>query len=487
MSGLDQRTVAGVFWSYLSFLGTKGINLAALILLARLLGPGEFGLMALCTVVIAYFEIVAKFGLGAALVSAQEDQPEMEAAVAIMSLVASALMVAVAWAMAPLIATAFGAEALTWPFRVIALALFIDAVAVVPTSLLAKRLQFRRKAVPDLARSLVKALASILLALAGLGVWALVWGHVLGTAAASVAAFAIAPWRPTARPGRQVIVRAFRFGRHLILAEAINAAQRNLDALLVGKLMGATALGIYTLAYRMPDLVIRSFNQVTGSVLHPALSARSAGREALASAYLTSLRHVALVTFPAGAALAVAAGPIVHLLYTPEWEGVIAPMRALSVALALLTIDFVPGILYKAMNRTELLLWTSLLKLPLFVAVLVLAAPFGVEAVALAQIGLSLFYILPNGLILRRLLPIGFAATGAALFPALTLAVATGGVGLILLRLPVEAALAQVLILGAGFAAVFLPGVLWAVPELRRGLRRRLKRAPSGGDKGESG
>jgi O-antigen/teichoic acid export membrane protein len=269
--------------------------------------------------------------------------------------------------------------------------------------------------------------------------------------------------------------QAFRFGQHLILAEMINAAQRNLDALLVGKILGTTALGVYSLAFRLPDLIIRSFNDVAGSVLHPVISASGAEPSVLARLYLQSLRGVALVTFPAGVALAIAAEPLVQLLYTPEWYAMIVPMQYLSLALALLTVGFIPGILYKAMNRTEFLLWTSLLKLPVFFAVLLLVAPYGIDTIAAAQIGLSLAYFLPNGLILRRILGVGFAQTLAALTPALALAGAMAVIGLMLRGMMTAGPLVETIVLMIGFAAVFLPGVLIATPELRAALRKRFR------------
>ena len=471
-----KRTLFGVMWSYLSFLGSKGINLAALIVLARLLGPSEFGLMAICTVVIAYFEIVAKFGLGAALVSAQDNQDEMEAAVCIMSLLSSAAMALAAGIASPFIAGLFNEPSLVWPLRVIALAMVVDAAAVVPSTLLSKRLQFKKKAIPDIVKALIKGAVSIALAYKGNGVWALVLGHVIGTAAASVVSFVINPWWPRVMPHRSVVAQAFRFGRHLLLAEIINSAQRNLDALLVGKLLGPTLLGIYTLAFRLPDLVIRSFNQVTGTVLHPVISAMGVDRAAMQTAYLTSLRYVALVTFPAGVAICIASDAIVRLLYTPEWYGMTVPMQYLSISLALLTVDFVPGILYKAMNRTEFLLWTSILKLPLFVAVLIFAAPWGVAAISAAQIGLSLAYMIPNGLILKRILGIGLWPTVEALRPAVLVSLVVTLVGLALLRLPVIAAWAQVTVLGLGLGMTWGIGLAMAAPEVQIRIRSKLKR-----------
>lgn len=478
--GVGRQTVTGILWSYLSFMGSKSINLAALVVLARLLGPADFGLMAICAVVIAYFEIVAKFGLGAALISEREDRPEMEAAVCLMSVATSVLMAGAAAVLAPYVAAGFDQPALVWPLRVIAVVMVIDAVAVVPATLLSKRLQFRRKAVPDLSRALTKALVGIALALAGFGVWALVLGHVAGTLAAAVASFVLVPWWPVARPDRAAMSGAFRFGRHLLLAEVINSAQRNLDALLVGKLLGPVALGIYTLAFRLPDLVIRSFNQIAGSVLHPVIARSGRDDAAMRAAYLHSLRSVALVTFPAGVALCLASDPVVRVLYTPEWHDMIRPMQYLSIALGLLTVDFVPGILYKAMNRTELLLWTSLLKLPLFILVLVAVAPWGVNAIAAAQIGLSLAYMVPNAVIVQRILGVGAGATAVALGPAAAVALAVGGAGLALGLVPVAMPLVQAVWLGGGMALVWAGGIVLFAPEVRTLARARLRRRAGG-------
>jgi len=476
MTSFAGNTAIGMFWGYLAFLGTKGVSLVSLILLARLLGPETFGLMALCTLVIVYFEIVARFGLGAALVSVEDHPAEMETAVAVMALISAAAMAGLAWMLAPVIAAAFDAPELIWPLRVIALALLIDAAGVVPVALMARRLQFRRKVAPDLARSLVKASVAIGLALGGMGLWSLVWGHVAGTLAASLAAFAVAPWRPKVWPRRSVVAQAFRFGRHLLLAEMITAAQRNLDALLIGKLLGPAALGIYTLAFRLPDLVIRSFTQIAGSVLHPVISASGADRAAMARLYLLSLRHVALVTFPAGAALAVAARPLVELLYTPDWGAAIQPMACLAVALAIQTIDHLPGVIYKAMMRTDLLLWTALVKLPLFVAVLLLVAPYGIKALAAAQIGLAFLYAVPNWLILRRIIGVGLGQTLAALGPAVVLAAAMAGVGALTGGLHLGSPAVEAPALGLGFALVFLAGIWLAVPELRLAAQDRWRR-----------
>lgn len=476
------RALSNVFWSYASFLGTKVLNLVTLVLLARWLSPGEFGIMAICVAISAYFEIVARFGLGASLISAQEDVEGMATAVFMMSMVSSVLMALALVIAAPYLADWFKMPDLVAPLRVIAFTQVVDGFGVVPAAFLAKRLRFRMKVVPDLARSVTKGVISIGMALAGMGVWALVLGNLAGTAAGVAALYVVSPWFPKAHPTRDSYVQAFRFGSHLLLAEVINAAQRNLDALLVGHLLGPAALGIYSLAFRLPDLAIRSFNQVTGVVLHPMMTEMNDGREGLKRAYLASLKYVALFTFPAGVALSVTAHPIVHILYRPQWYGMIAPMQFLSISLALLTVDFVPGLVYKAMNRTDRLLQVSILKLPIFFAVLVLSAPYGLTALSAAQIGLAVIYFIPNYLVLRGPVGADLSDIGRALAPAVLVSLGVAALGGAAGLLPIHKPAFDLAATGGAALIAYLAGLQLAAPEAIATLKRMIgKRRKSGG------
>lgn len=475
-SAIAHKTLINVIWSYTSFVATKVLNLVTLIILARLLNPSEFGLMAICVAVMAYFEIVAKFGLGAALISNNDEPEEMANAIFLFAMLSSAAMTALVWATAPFFARWFETPALVAPLRVIALTVVIDALSVVPTSLLQKNLRFKSKLVPDVARSLVKGITGIAMALAGYGVWALVLAHLAGTVVSVIATFWCYPWRPGAPPQWRHIRDALRFGSHLLLAELINAMQRNLDALLVGKLLGASALGVYSLAFRLPDLVIRSFNQVTGTVLHPVLSQINKDMAGLRVYYTASLRYVALFTFPAGVIIALCADPLVRVLYTPAWYGMIQPMQYLAIALALLTVDFVPGLVYKAINKPEYLLYVSLMKLPVFFGVLIFAARYGVEGVSLAQIGLSLFYILPNYLIVRAKIGVTLVETLHALWPATVVCLVAAVAGAALLAVVPGAPLVRLLAVAIGMGAAALGAMHVAAPETTRQIGKLFAR-----------
>ncbi len=471
---VSRRSVVNVLWSYLSFAGTKTLNFVAVLILARLLGPAEFGTMALCIVAISYFEIIARFGLGSALVSRQDDLDAAADAVFLFAMASSGAMAAAMWFGAPAIADFFGTPALAAYLRVLCFAMMIEALAIVPATLLQKNLRFREKLVPDLLSSLIKGATAILLALSGFGVWALVWGYLAGAVASTGLRYWISPWWPRGRFDRRVAGDILRFGSHLLFAEILNAAQRNLDQLLIGKLLGPAALGLYTIAARIPDLAIRSFNQVTGLVIHPMMARMQAEPAALRQYYLGCLRYVALFTFTGGTMISLAADPLVRLLYTPEWYAMVFPMQCLALSLAIVTLDFLPGTIYKAIGKPKYLTHVSLLKIPVVVAVLYTAAPYGIDTVALVQIGLAVFYFVPNFLILRRVIGVTAGPTLAAILPAVavsgTVALAGGLAGQLYRGLPIiELAVVGGAMAGAGVIALRLvaPEVLREVARMR--------------------
>ena len=413
-----KATTRNVSWAYASFASTKVLNLVAIVLVARYVGPAEFGLMAICLAVMGYFEIISQFGLGAALISARDRLEETANAVFICAVGMSASMAGLLWLVSGQIAEWYGAPALRDLLGTIAIALFIRGLTSVNSSLLYRELKLREKMAPDIARGLTKGVVSIILAMMGYGVWALALGYLASAVAGSLVLAIVRPWRPTALPGLAMIRHVLRFGIHLIGAETINSTPRLLDNLLIGKILGPAALGVYALAFRIPELGIKSFTTVVGSVLHPVMSRIQSDPAELRQYFYQSLRYCALLMFGVGAAIAVLSAPLVHVLYSPKWYGMIVPMQIVAVAFAISTLNMVPGKLLKAVSRTDLLFKVSLINLPLFVGLIVLAVPYGIVAVAGAQLVLAVLRFIPTFIVMKRVIDVTFPDTLRALAPA---------------------------------------------------------------------
>lgn len=418
-SELGKQAVQSTIWAYGSFVTGKLLVFVATVILARLLLPEQFGQMGYCLIAIQYLDILNGFGVGSALISRRDRIEEAANAALVIGLASSVLLVALSWLSAPLLADFFDEPAVTDLFRALAFVIPLSAIGTVPSALIQRGLRFKAKFVPDVGRSVAKGGISVLLAWQGFGVWSLVLGQLAGELAATVILLALARWRPTRAFDAQVTREMLRFGFHIILVGITGALIINLDYLIVGRVLGAAALGYYTLAYRVPELVIRNTNFVIGKVAYPVLAQVQEELAELRATYTTMLRYISLFTIPAGVGLALVAELFIHAFYTAKWDDAIPVMQLIALALAISSIGFMPGIIYKAINRPEILNRLSWVKLLATAATLLVAVRWGIVGVAAGQLALALFFVALDTWMVRRVLRFPYSDLTRALAPAL--------------------------------------------------------------------
>lgn len=417
---LGRSTFVNSLWSYLSFALQRGATFAATLVLVRYLSPAEFGLMGYCILAIAFLEVFSRFGLDAALISRPDRIDEASDVAFHLGLINGVAFFALAWTTAPLIAVFFDEPGITPLLRVLAFSLVIEATSIVPVARLQRDLQFRKKVIPDTARGCLKGIVAVGLAFAGFGVWSLVIGHLAGTLIFAIALWMIVPWRPRLRFDPASFRDFLRFGGHMWGVNLIGALRSNVDYLLIGRILGTSPLGLYTIAYRFPDLVVNSLNNVVGTVTHPTLARLQDDPDGMRAFYQAYVGYIAMLTLPAGFGIALIAEPFVRVFYTDSWSAVILPMQCLAVALGISSIGFAPGVLYKAINRPDILNYVSIVKLPPMILFLWWSTAYGLIGVAVAQIILALLYITVDSLIVRRVIGFGFRDLAEALWAPLT-------------------------------------------------------------------
>lgn len=441
---LRRSAAVGVAWQGLSFLGGKVVVLLATAVLARLLTPEDFGLVAFALVLIAIADVVADFGVAQALIYLPESRRRTDAALAT-ALAFSGTLVAVAVLAAPLLADFFGREEVTDLLRVLSLALLLGATASIPEALLRKRLQFRRTVGANLAKASVTGVVSIGLALAGAGPWALVWGQLAGLLVLNVVLWSLVDHRPDLRVWRTDWSEAsplVRYGLSVASAMLLSKLVFDVDYIVVGRMLGTESLGYYTLAFRLPELGIISVFFVISAVAFPVYRKAAGDRARLQRGYLSAVRLQSAYGAAAGAGLAVLAPAVVLVVFGPQWRPSIVPLTALAVYAALRSLGAGANDIYKALGRPSLAVWMSLLRLVVLVPALIYAARWGIAGVAWAQaVVAGLFVVVMQGLA-ARVLGLSPLSLLAAVRPALVLAVGVG--------------------LGAGAARAAVDGTPWA-------------------------
>lgn len=451
---ISKEAVRGTMWVYLSFFSGKLLAFLSTIILTRVLGPENYGIMGYCLIAIQYLEVFNNVGMGTALISRRDRVKEAANAAFVISQAVGWLLFAIAWFSAPAIARFFNEPAVTDLFRVLVLTLPLSALGMVPNAMLHRNLRFKVKLIPDVSSTLVKGIVAITLAYLGFEVWSLVYAQIAAVVTAVVLTWILAGWRPSWAYERQVSREMLTFGGHIVVVGLLGALQDNVDYLLVGKMLGATALGYYTLAYRVPELIIRNFNYVVQKVAHPLLSQLQVEGSQLREVFFGYIRYIALLTFPAGIGLALISPLFFRTFFEPKWEPAIILMQLLALSLAITSVGFVPGVLYKAINRPEILNYIAAVRVPITIAALWYSTRWDVTGVAAMQLALGVFSVIIECIVVSRVVKFELGQIFHSLAPALACSLVMGlTLGVATTLLPDRGALNLVLLVLLGIAS----------------------------------
>lgn len=478
-AGMNRRAAVGALWTQGAFLLGKLIVFATTVILARLLAPEDFGLVAMGLVVLAFLDAAADLGSGAAIVW-RPDQPERTAAVSMSVALAGSVVVTLAtFFAAPGIAAAFNEPRAADIVRVLSVAFLLAAPASVFSNLLLRRLEYRRRVIPDIAKTIAKGAVSITLAVLGFGVWSLVLGHLAGLAVGLVVVWRLAGWRPRLSLDRGVAREVLRFGIQITLLSLLGAAIKNFDQLIVGARLGAAALGIYVVAFSIIEQVVMSICWAANQALFPLFSARQGDPDAVRSTARDSLGIVAALTFPAAGGLLVVAGPFVELFFGEKWRPAVPVMQALAVYALVYSASFNLGDVYKGTGRPEILTRIALVNLAVSIPVLLFAATWGIFGVAIGQIVVALAITAVNWFVAWRVIGLTPGMLYEALKgPSLALLVMLVACALADLLLPFQSAVVRLAVLVLVGVVAYLVSLLLSAPAvLRKGIALILPRS----------
>jgi O-antigen/teichoic acid export membrane protein len=457
---LGTRTLRGMFWAYGSYVGGRVLTLVATAILARLLTPSEFGLVALALVFMFVFETLSDLGVSQALVIVKEHEEEEYAeTVFVWSVGLGAGFSALIAAASPLAALFFDQPRLSGILAVLGLRFFIRSISITHFALAQKRIDFRSRTAAQIADVGVRGLTAIGLAIAGLGVWSLVIGYLAGSVALTVVLWVMVPWRPRLRPQRAHLRSLLSFGGMLTGVNLLTAVETNLDYLFIGRFLTASDLGLYSLGFRLPELLILNLSVVAGQVLFPAFAVID--RAELSRAFGMSLRYTLMIALPMAAALAVMAHPLVLALFGDQWERSVPVMQVLTLYALAVAVAIPGGTVLKAIGRAGVLLALSLPEAVVLVVVLRIFVDDGIVAVAACMAGVLGVFALVSTAAGMMVLRMGPRLIWSATWPAI---VATAGMAAVLL--PIERSIDSpwpALLTGVVAGGATYVGLLWIV------------------------
>jgi len=432
------------------------------IILARLLLKDDFGVAGYALVVLSFLEVLSDLGVGPALIY-YRDNPRAPDTAFWLNLAIGAALFVLTYLGGPWVGMFFGDPRAIPVTQALAITFPISALGHTHDILLRKDLSFSKKFIPDFVKAISKGIISIILALMGMGAWSLILGHIAGRIFGVVALWRVMPWRPHWRFDRDLARPLLSYGLNIVSVDALGILLANADYLFVGRYLGAAALGVYTVAFRFPDLLVMQFCDVISKVIFPVYAKMREEGSALRQGFLLTTRYVALVTIPMGVGMAMISRPVVLAFFTDKWIEAIPVMQAIAIYAVMLSLSYNAGDVYKAQGRPMVLTMISIFRAVVLLPALFWAVTVTRSIVAVGWVHAAVAFVagIIELIIASRLLHTPIRVITDALRPALlagaVMAVAVG----IVMAFTAQANPWIQMALGIGTGAFTYLGVLW--------------------------
>jgi len=403
---MARKVSKGVGWNYLSYGLSKTISLLTVSILARFLTPESFGVVALATLAIEYLSIFNDFGLATALIHRRENLEEASNIVFTINLIVSICLTLITFLVSPIVASFFREVELIPILRWLGLSFTLNALGSVHKARLQREMQFGRKLIPEVGNNVVKGIVSLALATAGYGAWSLVYGQLSGLAISNILLWIVIPWVPRLILIAKTATQLFNYGFSIMADKALTILGDSFDYLLIGRFFTSASLGIYTLAYKLPELLVITTLNVLAGVFFPAFSTIQNQPEVLKKSFLASTKYVQLLVTPICLGMIVAADPIIKVVFGAQWLEAIPLMQILSMYTLVLSIGYHAGDVYKAIGRPDILIKLSIPILIIRIIAIWIGAQQGLMGVAYGHLTATCIELIIRTIVTIRIIKI---------------------------------------------------------------------------------
>jgi len=369
---LAKKALSGILWAYLSHFGRHAVTFIVMTILARLLVPEQFGLIAFATLLTGFIETVRGFGVNDALIYTNKDVEKAASTVFVINVVIGFLQFAIAYAIAPVALRFVDDPIIVDVIRVLSLIFIITGFGLTFDALLQKELKFKKLFVPELLATFIKGIVSVVLAFMGFGVWSIVFGQLVGGLARTVVKIYVLGWIPKFYFYMEQARELWQYGAQILMFELLNVSLEQADQLFIGTLIGSLQLGYYTIAVKIPELIIANFSLILTKSLFPAFSKLQDDIETLTKGFLLTTRYTSFITIPAGIGMFSVGPELILFIYGNQWEPAIPLFQVLALLGMVMTLPWSAGDVFKAIGRpdvsTKLLVVEALYTFPLIFA-----------------------------------------------------------------------------------------------------------------------
>ncbi|MBO5497264.1 MAG: lipopolysaccharide biosynthesis protein [Oscillospiraceae bacterium] len=380
------KIASSFIWRLAERFGAQGVTFVVSLVLARILGPEVYGVLALVTVFTTILQVFVDSGLGTALIQKKDADDLDFSSVFFFNLALSLFLYLLMFFAAPFIAAFYGMPVLRPVVRVLSLAIIISAVKNVQQAYVSRNMLFRKFFFATLGGTLMAAAVGILMAIWGYGVWALVSQYLVNAAVDTLILWLTVKWRPKKCFSYARLKELLSFGWKLLGESLVNTFYGNIRSLVIGKLYSPSELAFYNKAFQLPEMLAFNVDTSLDSVLLPTMSQRQEDHREVLRLTRLFIQLGTYIMMPAMFGLALCTVPTIRLLLGSKWLPSAPFMQLFCVSYAFYTMATANYNAYKALGRSDLYLRVSVISKCIGLLILLVTMRFGVWVIALGTL-----------------------------------------------------------------------------------------------------
>lgn len=442
---LKNKTLSGIIWSAVNRFAQQGLAFVFNILIARQLMPSDYGVIAMLAIFLDVSRAFIDSGFANALIRYKERTEKDYNTVFYFNVAISVAVYALLFFAAPFISRFYDQPLLTKVTRIVGLTLIITAIGAIQSTVMTIRIDFKLRAKISIVGSFIAGSISLLMAYRGYGLWALVWQQIINCSMGTILCWLWVRWRPQLVFSWTSFRNLFSYGSKILLSGLLNTVYNNLSTLIVGKVYSSSDLGEYSKARSLSQFPSSTITSVMQSVTFPVLSSIQDQQERLAKYYKQFINLSSYVIFPIMVGLAAEAEPLVNILLTDKWSGMVPLLQICCFAFMWHPVHAINLNLLQVLGRSDYFLKLEVWKKALGLCVLLATVPFGIVAICLGQVLMSVVSLFINTYYTKKLIGYGFSEQMRNLFHILVHSLIMGALAYMSSRL-MDSHIAQLLV-----------------------------------------
>jgi polysaccharide transporter, PST family len=436
---------------------TIAIQLASIVILSRLLSPADFGTIAMIAAITAFVGLFRDMGLSTASIQKKELSYEQSNLLFWINILAGMVLMFVLMALSPVIAWFYDKPELKPVALLLSVTFLIASASAQHSALMQRAMRFKPKAVAEIGGAFLTLLLSSVLAILGYGYWSLAWGTVAGALLTSLLFFVLSDFRPGLPKKAEGVREMLGFGANITAFEFVNYFHRNLDNVLIGRVWGAEALGLYSRAYQMMMLPLNSLRAPINAVALPVLSKLQNDPLEFRRYYCKITSLLAMLSMPLMAFLVVNADDVVLLALGKQWVEVVPIFMLLGLAGFIQPVASLRGLVLISLGFTKRYLAWGVINTILVCVAFFIGLPWGGVGVACAYVIANYLILYPSLIWIFKgtpIAPVNFFV--AVSLPFLSSIVASGVSYAVMNQLDLNNLFLRFLVSGLLFVACFI-------------------------------